>query len=214
MPLRPSQQALLLQLLLGFYLKQSGQVEVVDVLQPALDMCLTVLDSLPAVGPSEESDHVGEDNPLPLAGKGNLEVEVDGHLVREDSHHFVADSFQAVADSLQVQEGKLQGDEDNLQAVVGELQVEEGKLQAEEGRLQFEGGKLQGEQNHQGLGRACVQSRPFPHCTGAAASVISCCESVDQLSWAIAGGSPATSYHQQLTQFVLGTRYRIIFQLC
>ena len=175
MLLRPSRLVLLLQLLLGFYLKQSGQVEVVDVLQPALDMCLTVLDSLPAVGPSEDSGHVGEDNPLLLAGKGNLVVEVDGHLVREDSHQVVADSFQAVADSFQVQEGKLQGDEDNLQAVVGELQVEEGKLQfeggslqAEQGKLQAEGGKLQveeGEQNLQGLGRACVQSRPFPHCT-------------------------------------------------
>ena len=97
-----------------------------DVLQPALDMFLTVLDSLPAVGPSEDSDHVVEDSPLPLAAKGNLVVEVDGHLVQEDSHHFVADSFQAVAYSLQVQEGKLQDDEDNLQAVVAELQVEEG----------------------------------------------------------------------------------------
>ena len=97
-----------------------------DVLQPALDMFLTVLDSLPVVGPSEDSDHVGEDSPLLLAGKGNLVVEVDGHLVQEDSHQVVADSFQAVADSLQVQESKLQDDEDNLQAVVAELQVEEG----------------------------------------------------------------------------------------
>merc|ERR1711971_700914 len=143
MPLRPSQLALLLQLLLEFYSKQSGQAEVVDVLQTALGMCLTVLDSLLAVGPSEYSDHVGEDSPLPLAGKGNLEAEVDGHLVREDSHYFVADSFPAAVNSLQVQESKLQDDEDNLQAVVGELQVEEGKLQVEEGNLL-------GEQNHQG----------------------------------------------------------------
>ena len=87
------------------------------VLQPALDMFLAALDNLPvpAVGPFGDSDHVGEDSPL--AGKGNLEAEVDCHLVREDSLQFVVDSSQAVADSFQVEES-------NLQAVVGNLQVE------------------------------------------------------------------------------------------
>ena len=117
-----------------------------DGLQPALDMFLTALDSLLAVEPFEDSDLVGEDSGLvgadsPLAGKGNLEVEVDGHLVQ--------DNYQAVAGSPLVEESKLQ-------AVVG-------ILQAVEGNLQIEKGNPQEEQNLQGLGRACVQSRPFPH---------------------------------------------------
>ena len=117
-----------------------------DGLQPALDMFLTALDSLLAVEPFEDSGLVGADSPL--AGKGNPEVEVDGHLVQ--------DNYQAVAGSPLVEESKLQ-------AVVGILQAEKGILQAVEGNLQIEKGNPQEEQNLQGLGRACVQSRPFPH---------------------------------------------------
>ena len=131
-----------------------------DGLQPALDMFLTALDSLLAVEPFEDSDLVGEDSGLvgadsPLAGKGNLEVEVDGHLVQ--------DNYQAVAGSPLVEESKLQAVVGILQAVEGLLQAEKGILQAVEGNLQIEKGNPQEEQNLQGLGRACVQSRPFPH---------------------------------------------------
>lgn len=138
-------------------------MEVVDGLQPALDMFLTALDSLLAAGPFEDSDLVGEDSPL--AGKGNLEVEADVHLVQEDILQVVADSFQVVVGSLQVEESRLQ-------AVVGNLQGEKGNLQAVVGILQAVEGNLQEEQNLQGLGRAYVQSRPFPHWSGPLLSLV------------------------------------------
>ena len=117
-------------------------------LHPALDMFQAALDILLAVGPFEESDLVGVDSPL--VGKGNLEVEVVGHLVREDILQVVVDSYQVVADSPRAVVG-------NFQAVVGNLQAAVGNLQAEKR-------KPQEEQNLQGLGRAaCLQSRPFPH---------------------------------------------------
>ena len=125
-----------------------------DGLQPALDMFLTALGSLLAAEPFEDSDLVGEDSPL--AGKGNLEVEADVHLVQEDILQVVADSFLVVADSSQAVAGSLQVEESRLQAVVGNLQGEKGNLQAVVGNLQED-------QNLQGLGRAYVQSRPFPH---------------------------------------------------
>jgi len=139
----------------------------VDGLQPALDMFLTALDSLLAVEPFEDSDLVGEDSGLvgadsPLAGKGNLEVEVDGHLV-QDNYQAVAGSPLVEESKLQAVVGILQAVVGILQAVVGILQAEKGILQAVEGNLQIEKGNPQEEQNLQGLGRACVQSRPFPH---------------------------------------------------
>ena len=152
-------------------------MEVVDGLQPALDMFLAALDSLLAAGPFEDSDLVGEDSPL--AGKGNLEVEADVHLVQEDILQVVADSFLVVADSSQAVAGSLQVEESRLQAVVGNLQAEKGNLQAVVGNLQAVvgilqavEGNLQEEQNLQGLGRAYVQSRPFPHWSGPLLSLV------------------------------------------
>jgi len=128
----------------------------VSGLQPALDMFQAALDSLLAVGPFEESDLVGVDSPL--VGKGNLQVEVVGHLVRKDILQVVADSSQAVAGSLQVVVGSLH------QVVVGNFQAVVGNFQAVVGNLQAEKRKPQEEQNLQGLGKAaCLQSRPFPH---------------------------------------------------
>ena len=124
-------------------------------LHPALDMFQAALDTLLAVGPFEESDLVGVDSPL--VGKGNLEVEVVGHLVREDILQVVVDSYQVVADSSQAVA-------DSPRAVVGNFQAVVGNLQAAVGNLQAEKRKPQEEQNLQGLGRAaCLQSRPFPH---------------------------------------------------
>ena len=145
-------------------------MEVVDGLQPALDMFLTALDSLLAAGPFEDSDLVGEDSPL--AGKGNLEVEADVHLVQEDILQVVADSFLVVADSSQAVAGSLQVEESRLQAVVGNLQGEKGNLQAVVGILQAVEGNLQEGQNLQGLGKAYVQSRPFPHWSGPLLSLV------------------------------------------
>ena len=145
-------------------------MEVVDGLQPALHMFLAALDSLLAAGPFEDSDLVGEDSPL--AGKGNLEVEADVHLVQEDILQVVADSFLVVADSSQAVAGSLQVEESRLQAVVGNLQGEKGNLQAVVGILQAVEGNLQEEQNLQGLGRAYVQSRPFPHWSGPLLSLV------------------------------------------